>query len=700
MSEGALPETVEALTGVYSMRGRAVRGRHKFYLCDESEQLVGNLGKDFKGIDIKHNGYVLINPSNHGSGVQYDWVPGHAPWEMEIAEAPEELLALLRKRGRRFPRKGATGARTPSGVEGFDDQQWAATWEELKSSVRTATPYAAKVLASECTRIKKLVHGDERNNELNNAAMRMGHLIGGRQISLRECRVALADAGRTSYRKSPGGPGVGEELEAAIEKVLRVDRGGFEDGARDPEYPVDVSLVQFAELATRRVKDPVFTEHAEILEAMRMGFFTGRGDLLQESLIAGVKKFGPLATDPAGRIRMYERGAWRVGGEDEIRRRTRFLLGEMQRTTHSESVIYNIAAERPLITGLGPAEYINCVNGMLEWATGTLTPHDPKYYSTYQLVLNWRPEATCPTVEAWLAEVLPVESHELFWEVLGVTIYAGMGFHKAVLLVGPGRNGKGTFLRLILAVIPAEFVSSVDMQSLGSNRFAPAELFGKVANISGDLAASALETSSPFKQLTGGDKVYAEFKNKQPFSFFSQATLLFAANEIPATRDHTLGYYSRLVLVPFTQRRLSDEEIDPTLEPRMHRELEGVLVQAVAGLRRAMARGRFDEPPAVRALLDAYRLDSDPLAGYVDEHAWLTGVASDWVSRKEVYGQYVIFCRENGHKPLGHAKFKSGLIGMGNGKITDAKRGNERGYRGLALIPGNKLHPWLFSDAV
>ena len=97
--EGALPPTVEATTGLYTLGGRTLRGRHIFYRCDPSEELIGNLkAAGIKGIDIKHNGYVLIAPSRHFSGVNYEWVEGKAPWEVEMAEAPEELLAFLRKR--------------------------------------------------------------------------------------------------------------------------------------------------------------------------------------------------------------------------------------------------------------------------------------------------------------------------------------------------------------------------------------------------------------------------------------------------------------------------------------------------------------------------------------------------------------------------------------------------------------------------
>ena len=102
IAPGSLPKTVMAYTGTYTHKGRAVRGRHMFYKVDGNEQLQGNLNAlGLKGIDIKHNGYVMIAPSRHFSGVNYEWVEGHAPWEVEMAEAPESLLAVLRKKSRR-----------------------------------------------------------------------------------------------------------------------------------------------------------------------------------------------------------------------------------------------------------------------------------------------------------------------------------------------------------------------------------------------------------------------------------------------------------------------------------------------------------------------------------------------------------------------------------------------------------------------
>lgn len=93
-----LPQTVEAITGEYSYKGEVLRGRHLYFKVASGEVFVGKIN-GLPGIDIKHVGYVLAPPSRHQSGIEYSWREGHAPWEMEVAEATPELLALIRKGG-------------------------------------------------------------------------------------------------------------------------------------------------------------------------------------------------------------------------------------------------------------------------------------------------------------------------------------------------------------------------------------------------------------------------------------------------------------------------------------------------------------------------------------------------------------------------------------------------------------------------
>ena len=76
-------ETVEQKTGG--------GGRQKLFRVPEHWRAPTN--RTSIGVDIRGSGgFALLPPSRHESGHQYDWAPGRAPWEIEIAPAPQWLL--------------------------------------------------------------------------------------------------------------------------------------------------------------------------------------------------------------------------------------------------------------------------------------------------------------------------------------------------------------------------------------------------------------------------------------------------------------------------------------------------------------------------------------------------------------------------------------------------------------------------------
>lgn len=75
-----VPDTICAQTGG--------GGRHYFFKGD-IKNTVSKLGK---GIDTRGDkGYVVCPPSLHASGKYYEWLPGHSPDEIELADLPDFL---------------------------------------------------------------------------------------------------------------------------------------------------------------------------------------------------------------------------------------------------------------------------------------------------------------------------------------------------------------------------------------------------------------------------------------------------------------------------------------------------------------------------------------------------------------------------------------------------------------------------------
>lgn len=82
-----LPTTVMAITGG--------GGRHLIFKIPANMSMKCHVGI-FEGIDIRgDDGYIIAPPSMHSSRNRYEWVPGCAPGEVDIADCPPWLLAQI-----------------------------------------------------------------------------------------------------------------------------------------------------------------------------------------------------------------------------------------------------------------------------------------------------------------------------------------------------------------------------------------------------------------------------------------------------------------------------------------------------------------------------------------------------------------------------------------------------------------------------
>lgn len=228
----------------------------------------------------------------------------------------------------------------------------------------------------------------------------------------------------------------------------------------------------------------------------------GRPSFQPRTLARDIVRDGPLTSGADHRIWAYQHGVWRPA-DRVIHERAADLMGERFRVNHvkeAEAIIR--ALEQPITCDPIP-EYINFRNGLYKWFTGEWYQHSPKVRSTVQLATDWRPDAKCPEFDSFLASVVPDDIVPLVWELIGYLMYNGNPLHKAVMLHGTGRNGKGTFLRTITTLLGRENVTAVSLQALASERFGPAGLFGKLANIAGDIDGTYLEQTAMFKAITG-----------------------------------------------------------------------------------------------------------------------------------------------------------------------------------------------------
>ena len=378
-----------------------------------------------------------------------------------------------------------------------------------------------------------------------------------------------------------------------------------------------------------------------------------RNGLMALSAVAEVRKAHHLAVGPDGGVWVYRDGIY----HDEDRAlvaSTRDVLGEMWRLSHHRTILELLAAELVEEGRVLPPEpfghLIAVANGMLDVRTGELSPHDPAHLVYAALSTTWDPSATCPRFDRWLTDRCGTQADDLI-EAVGLVLLPSGVQRKTPFLIGPTRSGKGTFLRIIEAIVGDRHRSARTLHDLTSNRFAPADLVGKVLNSAGDLSDRHLDDLSMWKMLTGADAVSAERKFQQAFTFRNSALFIFSANTPPTVSESSRAYAARVRPYLFPWSYEADE--DPSVETGLMEELPGVLVRLVEAVRRWIDRGGYAPVNADVAAL--FATQSDPVALFVAQV--LASVEGAFTSSTDVFYAYGRWAEGNKRATLGRNKF-------------------------------------------
>ena len=194
---------------------------------------------------------------------------------------------------------------------------------------------------------------------------------------------------------------------------------------------------------------------------------------------------------------------------------------------------------------------------------GEFREHTPEFLSSTQLPVEWDPDAQCPYYLEWAADQIGDQLDDLE-ETVAVMLDPTVTPTRAVFLYGPSRSGKGTYLRLVERAAGSANVSAVSLQEMATDVFAGATVFGKIANIAGDLAATEVSDTSLYKKMTGDDIVHANRKYGQTWEFHNRALFLFGANEVPQVSEQSNAFLNRTK--PFRFDVTFEGREDPAVE--------------------------------------------------------------------------------------------------------------------------------------
>ena len=408
-------------------------------------------------------------------------------------------------------------------------------------------------------------------------------------------------------------------------------------------------------------------------------FFDEKNKPLYRVLGDAVLRYGPLAWGADESWWSYDNGVWRPNPK-VIRQRTAWLLDDHLRRNHASECAEGLMfrPDLPFISGAPVAEFMNFRNGMVRWQdpAGQLLEHDEAYLSTVQFPIEWNPDATCPTFDNFLADVMHEDYVDLAWEMIGYLMYSGNPLQVAFLLYGSGGNGKGTLVRVIEDILGTQNIGNEPLDRLNNDRFSSVNLFSKIANIAGDIDATYQESTANFKRLTGEDTLAAERKYGDRFVFENWAVPLFSANKIPGSSDVSEGYLRRWVVLHFHKRIVNPT---PGLSDVLSYEVEGIAAKAVVALRRLMERRKFDPQGKAVEGKEEFAESIDQVRQWLSSDDVLAAPGSSIVLR-DLYNGYLRWATATNRGRINEAEFAHRLESVG---ISRAEQGGTTFFAGI-----------------
>ena len=217
-------------------------------------------------------------------------------------------------------------------------------------------------------------------------------------------------------------------------------------------------------------------------------------------------------------------------------------------------------------------------NGVIDLTTGELLPHSPDFFVTKKCPVEYKgKDYRSPLFDEFMNSILPDEqTRRAVLRYLGYCLTGDVSEEKALFILGNGRNGKGTLMKILLALFGA-YSTSLKIDALLQQKYKDGNsATPEIAKLDGCRFAMANEIPqnekldvAKFKDLTGGDKISARKLHSEPILIEPTFKLVLCGQHLPRIDDaNDIGLMERLLVVKFTQQFTGDN-CDPKLKQKL-----------------------------------------------------------------------------------------------------------------------------------
>lgn len=242
-------------------------------------------------------------------------------------------------------------------------------------------------------------------------------------------------------------------------------------------------------------------------------------------------------------------------------------------------------------------------NGFLVFEQGALhlRPHDQNNKARFKIPVSYNDEATCERFMSALTRGFGGDEGDAncYLQHLACTAF---GVHpvndpvrRVLILFGPARSGKSTYINLATKLFPPSAIASVPPEDWHDAKKV-VQLHGKALNVLTELQTDTAIKGHALKKVASGEPVTGRRLYRDAFTFKPSGWNLWACNQLPRIGEQHHSMERRFMVLQMGAS-LSDEEVRTTdFDTIASDEAEGIVTLLGRVLLEVMQQGQFTLP--------------------------------------------------------------------------------------------------------
>ena len=343
---------------------------------------------------------------------------------------------------------------------------------------------------------------------------------------------------------------------------------------------------------------------------------------------------------------------------------------------------------------------LNTDSGVVDLNTGKILPFDRELKlskNTNCMVDFSEPTTWLKFLRDILQRDNPLETEELIDTVqmaLGESLTGRTNKDHLFIMYGTGSNGKSTFIKVVNDVfgdygtsMNSDLLLQNQNSSSQSNEFSLAALLGARMVSTSETAEGKKLDEVMIKQMLSGEKMTAQFKYGQSFSFLPTFSPWMSTNNRPIIRATDFGTWRRIFYIPFLNTFTEDKkDVDmPKKLARENAKILGWMIQGAVKLHQQY-QDKLPKPKCLEEALSDYKKELDVVVAFLNDRT--INFPGMTIEAPRLYQAYKDWARQNGEYCYSESRFKTELPKKGYKLEKDQNRGWL--YYGLKLAEDKK----------